>query len=260
MIAKPGFRHHILQASLGFCGVFLFAVHVSAGVSSFYKWTDEQGKVHFTDDPLKIPEPHRAGPSLEKFRGIPAPKASVTDAPASATEETTGPDSPVEKNKEDAKPAPDAGKSKEEKAVMQEALSFLKSDIVRYKKYDEYIPQQRHAILLRNEVVEALPAKEALVKKLEKFRSPVLQEAGSFLKQSLLKDYEIQAREHPKRLIFIGERSRLQSELPAKNQLVAKLQAELESAAKTPAGPPASQDVPEGNGEGETPGRTTSGY
>ena len=47
-----------------------------AGVSSIYKWKDEQGKVHFTDDPLKIPLSHRMDPNLKKIRGLPPVKSS----------------------------------------------------------------------------------------------------------------------------------------------------------------------------------------
>ena len=142
----------------------------------------------------------------------------------------------------------DLGKkvSEEEQAAMQGALSFLKSDIQRYKKYADYVPQQRHAVLLRNEIVEVLPEKEALDKTLEPFDSGLLKDVKSFLKQSLQKDYEAKSREYPRRLIFINERSRINEELPQKNTLVEKLEVEIASLPKSdPAQPKPSPTSPD---------------
>ncbi len=213
MTLKIGFLKSVLV--LG--GVFFFAVQGIAGVSSFYKWKDEQGKVHFTDDPLKIPSQYRSPAKVEKRRGLPPPKPEPVDSPE-----------PEEKEKDDGGKKVD----EEERAAMQDALSFLKSDILRYKKYEDYVPQQRHAVLLRNDIVGVLPEKEALDKKLEPFDSALLKDVKSFLKKSLHEDYEAKSREYPRRLIFIKERSRINEELPQKTTLVEKLEAELASLPK----------------------------
>ncbi|MDA0691251.1 MAG: DUF4124 domain-containing protein [Nitrospinae bacterium] len=212
-------------------GVLLFYVQGFAGVSSFYKWKDDQGKVHFTDDPLKIPTQYRSSDKVEKRRGLSAPKSEPVDSPEAPE-----------------KAKVDLGKkvSEEEQAAMQGALSFLKSDIQRYKKYADYVPQQRHAVLLRNEIVEVLPEKEALDKTLEPFDSGLLKDVKSFLKQSLQKDYEAKSREYPRRLIFINERSRINEELPQKNTLVEKLEVEIASLPKSdPAQPKPSPTSPD---------------
>lgn len=207
-----------------------FTCQSFAGVSSIYKWKDDQGKTHFTDDPLKIPPRYRSGADLEKRRALPPPKTSLPKSPQ--PENTASVDKNVEDQKNPDEKTNDSGADKKDKelAAMRDALSFLKSDIQRYKKYDEYVPQHRHAIVLRDEIVSVLPAKEALAKKLEPFESTVLKQISSFLKVSLQKDYESKKREYPRRLIFISERTRLNGELPAKSSLVEKLTAELASA------------------------------
>lgn len=214
MNAKLKISGSILKSAIVLGSVFLFAVQGTAGVSSFYKWKDDQGKVHFTDDPLKIPSQYRSSDKVEKRRGLSAPKSAPVVLPEAPEKEK------IDLNKK---------VSEEEQAAMQEALSFLKSDIQRYKKYEDYIPQKRHAVLLRNDIVAALPEKEALEKKLKPFDTALLKDIKTFLKKSLLEDYEAKSREHPRRLIFIKERSRINEEFPKKNRLVEKLEMELAS-------------------------------
>lgn len=225
------------QKSRSFVGLFIifvvlsvmaiFTCQVFAGVSSIYKWKDERGKVHFTDDPLKIPLLYRSDPNLDKRRALPPPKSSIKKPQESASKDNG--ESPAG---DQGKPGddPEADKKKEELTAMQDALSFLKSDAERYKKYADYVPQQRHAILLRKEIVSALPAKEGLAKKLAAHDSTLIKQIQSYLKTSLQKDYAAKKREYPRRRIFITERIRINGELPTKNTLIKQLTAKLASA------------------------------
>jgi len=213
MNLRPQTGRGFLKSILTLAGILFFAVQGTAGVSSFYKWKDEQGKVHFTDDPLKIPPSHRSPARVEKKRGLPPPKWEPADTQAPPEKETV-------------KEAPKKKVGKGERLAMRDALSFLKSDIQRYKKYDDYVPAVRHARLLKNDIVAALPAKEALGKKLEQYDSALLNEIKDFLKKSLLQDY--QAKDlWPRRRGFVVERSRLAGEIPEKKRLIEKLEAEL---------------------------------
>jgi hypothetical protein len=230
------------QKSRSYAGLFqgviilgallFFASHSFAGVSSIYKWKDEQGKVHYTDDPLKIPPRYRSDPNLEKIRGLPSKKSSSKKTVSKASGDNadqkdqsnaTG-DPNANDNKDDEKKADD---KKKELAAMQDALNFLKNDVQRFKKYEDYVPQHRHAVVLREEIVNVIPAKEALAKKLGKTDSTLLKQVSSYLKTSLQKDYAAKKREHPRRLIFISERTRLNGEQTVKNSLIKKLSAKL---------------------------------
>ncbi len=218
------------QSHIGLFQVFVvlgallfFTCQSFAGVSSIYKWKDEQGKVHFTDDPLKIPPHYRSDPNLEKIRGLPSSRKQMSKTSAdSAAEEQTEQDEKTDDS--------DAENEKKELASMQAALNFLKSDVQRYKKYKDYVPQHRHAVVLRNEIVNVIPSKDALLKKLGKPDSTLLKQVSSYLKISLQRDYEAKKREHPRRLIFISERTRINEEQPVKDQLIKKLTAKLASA------------------------------
>lgn len=219
----------IFQVLIILGALFFFTCQTFAGVSSIFKWKDDQGKVHFTDDPLKIPARYRSGPGIEKRRALPPPKVILpkTPKPENTASEDISPED--QKNPDEKTDGADADKKKQELATMRDALSFLKSDIERYKKYEDYIPQHRHAVLLRQDIVSVLPAKEALAKKLEQSKSTLLKQVQSYLKGSLQKDYEAKEREYPRRLIFISERTRITGEKPVKNTLINKLTAKLAS-------------------------------
>ncbi len=257
MNQKSLFDAGLLQAFVVLGVLFIFTCQGFAGVSSIYKWKDERGKVHFTDDPLKIPLRYRSDPDLDTRRALPPPKSSPKDIQKSASKDNG--DTPAE---DQGKPGddPEKGKKKKALAAMREALGFLKSDVQRYKKYEEYVPQHRHAILLRKDIVSVLPTKEALAKKLEAFDSTLLKQIKTYLKASLQKDFEAKKREYPRRTIFITERLRINGELPTKNSLIKSLTTELASApekASSKPEPPKPQESAEDSNKdaSKTPGR-----
>jgi hypothetical protein len=229
MNQKSQFAVGFFQVSVVLGALVFFTSQCFAGVSSIYKWKDEQGKVHFTDDPLKIPLKHRLDHNLEKIRGLPPVKSSSKKTAGKGNSDSTSEDQNEEGNQTDNTDTDEkkADKKEKELASMREALGFLKSDVQRYKKYDEYVPQHRHAVVLREEIVTVIPAKEALAKKLEESDSALLKQVSSYLKTSLKKDYETKKREHPRRLIFISERTRLNGEQSIKSSLIEKLNAKL---------------------------------
>ena len=229
MNRKPRFLIGLFQAVVVLGALAFFTCQSFAGVSSIYKWKDDQGKVHFTDDPLKIPLRHRSGPGLEKTRGLPPPKSSHGISSNSETTDSEGNSADDQKNQ--GKPAvdPNAKKKKRARTAMRDALNFLKSDVQRFKKYEEFVPEHRHATLLRDDIVKALPAKEGLANKLEKSDSALLKQVRSYLKASLQRDYETKERENSRGMIFISEQSRINEEQLIKNSLIKKLTAKLAS-------------------------------
>lgn len=245
MDQKPRTYIGIFQVFVVLGVLAFFTCQSFAGVASIYKWKDDQGKVHFTDDPLKIPSRYRSGPDLEKRRALPPPKSSLPKSPE--PEITASEDNATEdlKNPDEKTNDSDTDKKENELTAMREALSFLESDAQRYKKYEDYVPQHRHAVLLRQDIVSVLPSKEALAKKLEQSDSTLLKQVTSYLKGSLQKDYAAKKREHPRRLIFISERTRINEELPTKNSLIKKLSAKLDSASeKTSSQPKPPEEIP----------------
>ena len=242
MNQKSLFAVGLFQVLVVLGALVFFTGQSFAGVSSIYKWKDEQGKVHFTDDPLKIPLSHRLDPNLEKIRGLPPVKSSSKKTASKGNSDSSAEDQNEEGNKTDDA---DTDKKEEELAAMRDALGFLKSDVQRYKKYADYVPQHRHAVVLRDEIVKVIPAKEALGKKLGNSDSALLKQVSSYLKTSLKKDYEAKKREHPRRLIFISERTRLNGEQSIKSSLIKKLNAKLAKSPEKTSQKPKPQKSPE---------------
>jgi hypothetical protein len=239
MNRKSLFDVGLFQAFVVLGVLVFFTCQSFAGVSSIYKWKDEKGKVHFTDDPLKIPHRYRSDPNLDKRRGLPPIKSSSRSSENKASADGTA------ENQKDKEEKTDADKKKEgELAAMRDALSFLKSDIERYKKYKDYVPQKRHAILLRDDIVSVLPSKEALAKKLEPLDSSLAKQISGYLKTSLQKDYEAKKREYPRRTIFITERLRINGEQTVKSSLIKKLTAKLASVPEKASSQPKPPELP----------------
>ncbi len=144
MRQKPRSYVGLFQAFVVLGALAFFTCQGFAGVSSIYKWKDDQGKVHFTDDPLKIPLRYRSGPGLEKKRGLPPPKPRLRKSPK--PESSVNEDSTTEDQEKQGEQAvdPDAEKKEKKLAAMRDALSFLKSDVQRFKKYEDFVPQHRH--------------------------------------------------------------------------------------------------------------------
>jgi hypothetical protein len=218
------------QSHVGLFQVFVvlgvlvfFACQSFAGVSSIYKWKDEQGKTHFTDDPLKIPLRYRSDPNLEKVRGLPSPIPSSRKQMSKSNAYD-----PVEDQKEQEIKNADSETDKMEKELvaMQAALSFLKSDIQRFKKFEDYYPMIRSHRVLKIDIIAALPEKKALEENLEPYDSALLQEIKSFLKKSLLLDDKAKDL-WPRNRSFANERIRIREEGLVKSRLVEKLQAEI---------------------------------
>jgi len=53
-------------------------VFAASSHSAIYKWKDDNGKIHFTDNPSKIPPQYRKKDELKTFKGAPtAPSKPV---------------------------------------------------------------------------------------------------------------------------------------------------------------------------------------
>ncbi len=239
----------VSAAMIGFWLVLaagMFSVPTAADAAGIYKWKDDAGRVHFTDNPQKIPEKYRKRARVKKMR--------YRNPPASAAKPVAGAGQGDALSPADGQNPPAAGMPGpmgDESKMMQETIAFLKQDIARYTKYEDYVPQRRSALQLRETIVGALPAKEALVDKLKEAQSASLKEAQSFLKASIAKDLAAKKQEVPKRLVFIGERTRINGEKIFKESLIAKLQSEMTAAASaapenTPGAPKDAGGTPQG--------------
>jgi hypothetical protein len=64
--------------------IFLLGLALPAG-AEMYKWVDEKGTVHFTDDPSMIPEKNRRDTEKRKGTTEPPPKPKEKQLPPTVT-------------------------------------------------------------------------------------------------------------------------------------------------------------------------------
>ena len=71
----------IMRCSFRVAGVTLALIWLfqASAVAGIYKWRDDQGKLHFTDDRAKIPPKYRE--NTQKFKGVYEPKPKVEAPP-----------------------------------------------------------------------------------------------------------------------------------------------------------------------------------
>ncbi|NIP99036.1 MAG: DUF4124 domain-containing protein [Nitrospinaceae bacterium] len=192
--------------------------------STIYKWTDERGVVHFTDDPLKIPPRYRTSPELEKREiSIGAPSGEKSPAGSRLPAGT----SPTEA------PEQDSELTDAERQAMTEAIEYLQNDIQRYQEFEGYVSNRRTGRMLSLTVHEALPEKKAMAEKLSEFDEPLLKETAVFLKQSIAADEQVPKLGPLMTRNFRITRSRLlDAEQPVKEKLIQKLETRLREAAE----------------------------
>jgi len=220
----PPFQAIARTAALMFLLLSCFAAPAFAQV---YKWIDDEGKTHFTDNIETVPEEYRSQLNKHKLPEPTTVEPGDKAAPETVSEgDKESPDSG--KKAEEEKPA---GSSPEELAAAQEAIGFLTGSIARYETYEESIPNEFVTRQINDLFQADLPAKEALAAKLEAMEMPVLKETAGFLKASLAADKEFRAIGPNLPFLTRQTSTRLKTEREKKSALIEKLESALEQPA-----------------------------
>lgn len=173
--------------------LWLFQTPLWAGI---YKWKDDQGKIHFTDDKSRIPLKYRG--QLEKFRGVVEPSAKGSGP--SADPAAAGPDAEAEAGPE----APAATVEKPEKGP--EKSKYSKEQIALLKKIKTYMVRQWAAnVKLVNNIKpikingkyyiasqrKSANGKKGIINQIGGSAIPSLVEVKKFLKKNRVNDTKI---------------------------------------------------------------------
>ncbi len=190
--------------------------------AGIYKWKDDQGKVHFTDDKSRIPLKYRG--NLEKFKGVTEPKPKPVEA---------------EQEKEAVAPEPEAAEEKaaeKEKtaelvAALKETIKFLEDSNRRHQRTINFVkPDVKNGRYYMLSVRKGVGRKKQMIEKLDDFKLPSLKKARRFLKSSLLQDKleKIGGDDYLERIQRLKQR--LERGIKSKKKIIKKLQADLEEA------------------------------
>ena len=189
--------------------------------ADIYKWKDENGRTHFTDDPTKVPEAFRKNPLIKDPKKLEIRKSKPLDKAVGLKNF----DQPVEKEEDKQKALTEAQRSTAEAAV-----SFLNSDIPRYEKYYSGPANRSKFRFLQIAVGEAATQKQTLWDNVYSYDLPLFKEIAEFLKSSIAADEKTQ-KIVPNKFTTLGQTqllmNRLKSETEQETQLLKKLTAAL---------------------------------
>ena len=195
--------------------VFLVSGPVLFADAAIYKWKDENGKTHFTDNPTKVPEAFRKKPFIKN------PK-SRKETPKARGKETQDKEA-SEKQATTEKPAETEIKEGDKQEA---AVNFLKEDILRYEKFYSWPTSRSKFRAVKGAVAGATSQKQALLDQVSPHDLPLLKEVAAFLEASIAADEKSQkvvpttitSRRQTQTLM-----NRLKSEARQENQLLEKL-------------------------------------
>lgn len=210
---------------------FFFALMwVVSADAVIYKWQDENGKSHFTDNPAKVPEAFRKKPFLNGAstqKEIFKPKKNAVPPDAGGVLDKKEDDE--NKNKAGDKPA---GLTETQRSAVEAAAGFLKADITRYESIYTYPPSRSKFRALKQAVADATSQKQALLDQVSQHDLPLLESIAAFLTTSIAEDEKSQ-KIMPTTITSTRQTqalmNRLKGEAEQEKQLLEKLTVALDS-------------------------------
>ncbi len=207
-----------------FTGILLVSVSSQARV---FKWKDDKGKWHFTDDESKIPFKFRNTPKLEKVKRL-APAA-----PSSENSEVIAEEDPSKISEEDvgddAAPKEEAGLSDEDKGLITAAIEYFKREINRNKGLVKLLPNELNGKIYVKGIQDFLPEKKALAGKLGASENAVLKNISGFLNHSISQDEKVQVTGPKFKNRVQRLNTRLRGELGAEMHMITNMEKELKA-------------------------------
>jgi hypothetical protein len=218
----------VRQTILKLVLLFFALIWVVDADAVVYKWKDEKGKTHYTDDPTRVPE---------AFRNKPLIKGSSKYITSESTEKKLAVDESDVLGKksdlEDDKKEEDMqeGLTDAQRSTVEAVVNFLKEDIPRYDKFYTYPPSRSKFRLIKQAVAGATPQKQSLLGQVSQNDLPLLDPIAGFLKISIAEDEKSQ-KVLPTTIVSTRQTqalmNRLKSEAEQEKQFLEKLTAALD--------------------------------
>lgn len=211
------------------CG---FAFQPTLGLAKVYKYRDDQGKIHFTDDPSQIPLKYRKKNKMEKFRGVSEPtssgKSSSSFGATTGTQKGTGGATAGKAGAGDE----DEGFSEKDEASAKKTIKVFKDGVALANRYKGAYPNFANVRGLIDAMQSALPQKESLAKELTGTKVPELQEALAFLNQSIAGDKKNKSTGTALKRAIVGIFSRVASDAQKQTALIEKIEKAMKESEK----------------------------
>lgn len=190
--------------------------------AEIYKYTDEHGKIYFTDDASKIPVRYRNKDSVEKFKEVNEP------TPGSGT--SSGPPGQASEGEGDVKK--DTGLNLQDEGLVKKAIRVFQVGIALGNQYKDSQPNSSNGRRAVNAIQNFLPVKESLANELAGTKVPELQAALEFLKQSIAVNRQTTSIGAGLKTRIVGIFKRLTDEAKQQAALIQKLEQGLKDSEK----------------------------
>jgi hypothetical protein len=166
--------------------IFFILIWFTDVNAAIYKWRDENGITHFTDNLSKVPK---------AFRKKPLKKVLLPRKIKSEPKEKNTQSERIEAIKRD-EPAEDKIKEYKEKEGLTEAqrlaiekvINFLKTGILRYEKFYTYPPSRSKFRIIKQAVASSTVQKQELLRQVNQHNIPVFKEIAGYLYESIAED------------------------------------------------------------------------
>jgi hypothetical protein len=171
--------------------IFFALIWLADAEAAIYKWKDENGKTHFTDDSTKVPQEFQDKPFIkgrQPQRETPKPKEEKAQGEGGETSAEKKPGE-NEKKEDDKKKE---GITEAQRSALEAAVSFLKADIPRYEKFYTYPPSRSKFRVLKQAVAGATAQKQGLFGQVKQHDLPELKAVAGFLDASIAADEKSQ--------------------------------------------------------------------
>ncbi len=201
-----------------------FAFQPDPVIAKIYKYKDEHGKTHFTDDASKIPLRYRDKGNVKRFKGVNEPSPAASAPPGFPGQASAGGGESEVKE--------DEGLSQQEVALVGKTISVFKVGIVLANRYKDVQPNFSNGLGAVNAIQTALPLKESLASELAGTKVPELKESLGFLKQSIAMDQQTKSVGQALKRRVAGILNRMVDEGNQQAALIKKLEKALKDSEK----------------------------
>ena len=175
-------KRSILKLAIIFF-ILIWFTNVDAAI---YKWRDENGKTHFTDNLTKVPKAFRKKSFIKdllprKIKSEPKKK----NIPSKRIDAIKREEPAEDKIKEDKEKE---GLTEAQRLAIEKVINFLKTDIHRYEKFYTYPPSRSKFRIIKQAVASSTVQKQELLRQVNQHNIPVFKEIAGYLDESIAED------------------------------------------------------------------------
>lgn len=213
----------IMRCSYRVAGVTLALLWLfqASAEARIYKWRDDQGKLHYTDNKSKIPLKYRE--NIQKFKGVVEPKAEAP--PEEEPEELKSEEGPQAASK----PPPEEKPKFTEEELAQ--LKVIHDYLVEARRFQVGLLNREFTKSIAEDYIRIAPdyakSKKKEAKKIRETTVPSLMKARAYLKKSAAQDRRESMDEDGFMDRAESLRKRLERTVPKLNKIIDKIKTDL---------------------------------